>query len=102
MNAIRRAAVRLVSTEGLKPEAANAKPPFKPKAINRYSDKNLAIGWGTSKSERNKPAAIPKTKNRIAGSRRFCIVIFLLVAMIKTFIHIVKSIFKTFHIVLIL
>ena len=64
----------------------------KPKAISKYNDKNLAIGWGTSKSERNKPAAMPKTKNRIAGSRRFCIVIFLLMAMIKTFIHIVKSI----------
>ena len=62
------AAPKLMAMEVSMPDLANAKPPFKPKAINRYKDKNLAIDRGISKLDLKAPATTPNTKKRIAGS----------------------------------
>ena len=48
------------------------KATFKPKAINRYKDKNLAMGCGISKLDFTAPANAPKIKNRMAGSKKLC------------------------------
>ena len=55
------------------PDFCKANPPFKPRAINRYKDKNFVIAGGISKLDRTAPAKTPKIKNKIAGSSIFCI-----------------------------
>ena len=57
----------------LKPDLLRAKPPFKPRPINRYSDKNFVKGSGMDKFDRIRPAKIPNRKNKIAGSNKLCI-----------------------------
>jgi hypothetical protein len=55
------------------PDFCKANPPFKPRAIKRYNDKNFVIAGGISKLDLTAPAKTPKIKNKIAGSRIFCI-----------------------------
>jgi hypothetical protein len=68
-----RAAPRLRQIWRLIPEWESANPPFKPRAIKRYKDRKREIAGGISKLDLAAPARTPKIKNRMAGSRRFCI-----------------------------
>jgi hypothetical protein len=79
----------------LRPEWESAKPPFKPKAINKYKDRKREIAGGISKLDLAVPASTPKIKNRMAGSSRFCI--FFIPSSILGFSScFVKSILKTY------
>ena len=51
------AAPRLSNTPGVSPDLASSKPPFKPSAISRYSDRNLAIDLGISRLDPTAPAS---------------------------------------------
>ena len=64
------AANKLSKISEVMPERDNAKPPFNPKAMSKYSDKNLAMERGISRLERTMPANTPKMKNKMAGSRK--------------------------------
>ena len=55
------------------PDFCKAKPPFRPKAIKRYNDKNFVIAGGISKLDFTAQAKTPKIKNKIAGSNILCI-----------------------------
>jgi hypothetical protein len=55
------------------PDFCNANPPLRPNAINRYKDKNLAIGCGISRLDLTAPANAPKIKKRMAGSKKLLI-----------------------------
>ena len=68
------AAAKLMPTWAVKPECDSAKPPFKPKAMSRYKDRNREIAGGISKLDRTAPARTPTMKNKMAGSRRLCMV----------------------------
>ena len=69
------AQARLAATSWVKPERESAKPPFKPKAINRYSDKKREMAGGISRLDFRLPAIAPKTKKSMAGSSRFCMLL---------------------------
>jgi hypothetical protein len=60
----------------VKPDLCSAKPPLRPKAINKYSDRKREICGGTSRLDLTDPAKTPKIKNRIAGSRKLVIYLF--------------------------
>lgn len=57
----------------VKPDLCSAKPPLRPKAINKYSDRNREICGGISRLDFTDPAKTPKIKNSIAGSRKLVI-----------------------------
>jgi hypothetical protein len=63
-------------TSAVMPDWARAKPPLRPSAINKYRDRNRDIGGGISRFDFSDPAKIPKTKNKMAGSKKLCIVWF--------------------------
>jgi hypothetical protein len=71
--AMANAAPKLINTCAFSPDSANAKPPLRPKAINKYKDKNLEMAGGISRLDRTRPAKTPKTKNKMAGSMKLCI-----------------------------
>src|SRR5512137_1271276 len=98
MTAISIAAPRLPITVALRPECASANPPLRPRAINRYRDKNLEIAGGISRFDLSVPASTPNTKNRIAGSSRFCIGVLLLAPMLWIQINLIKSIVRYLYI----
>jgi hypothetical protein len=57
----------------VKPDFCSANPPLRPKAINKYSDKNREICGGISRLDLTDPANTPKIKNKMAGSRKLFI-----------------------------
>ena len=59
-----------VSTSAPRLLFESATPPLKPIAINKYSDKNLAIWSGISRSVRKATDKAPRMKNSKGGELR--------------------------------
>ena len=64
---------RLIAISGVKPDLFKANPPFNPRAISRYSERNREMGCGISKLDFTRPAKMPKMKKRMVGSSKIFI-----------------------------
>ena len=85
---------KLPATVAVKPECDKAKPPLRPNAINKYSDKNREMAGGISKFDLRLAATTPKTKNKMAGSVNICMMNSFIWEIVGQLCMLVKSIIK--------